>query len=35
MSDDMPEPSGGAHLRTVGLPREANANGDIFGSWTL
>jgi acyl-CoA thioesterase YciA len=35
MSHDMPEPAGGAHLRTVALPRDANASGDIFGGWTL
>ena len=35
MSDDFPEPAGGAHLRTVALPRDANASGDIFGGWTL
>ena len=35
MSDDLPQPAGGAHLRTVALPRDANASGDIFGGWTL
>ncbi|WP_375382968.1 acyl-CoA thioesterase [uncultured Sphingomonas sp.] len=35
MSDDLPQPMGGAHLRTVALPRDANASGDIFGGWTL
>ena len=35
MSNDMPQPIGGAHLRTVALPRDANASGDIFGGWTL
>lgn len=35
MSDDMPQPACGAHLRTVALPRDANASGDIFGGWTL
>ncbi|WP_419827222.1 acyl-CoA thioesterase [Sphingomonas sp.] len=35
MSDDFPQPAGGAHLRTVALPRDANASGDIFGGWTL
>lgn len=28
-------PTGGAHLRTVAMPRDANASGDIFGGWTL
>jgi acyl-CoA thioesterase YciA len=31
INDDMPKPTGGAHLRTVALPRDANASGDIFG----
>jgi acyl-CoA thioesterase YciA len=35
MSDKFPKPAGGAHLRTVALPRDANASGDIFGGWTL
>ena len=32
---DMPSPPGDAHLRTVAMPRDANASGDIFGGWTL
>ena len=35
MNDDFPQPPGGAHLRTVALPRDANPGGDIFGGWTL
>ena len=35
MSDQFPDPPGGAHLRTVAMPRDANASGDIFGGWTL
>lgn len=35
MSDNFPKPRGGAHLRTVTMPRDANASGDIFGGWTL
>ena len=35
MIDDLPQLTGGAHLRTVALPRDANASGDIFGGWTL
>jgi acyl-CoA thioesterase YciA len=35
MDQTFPTPPGGAHLRTVALPRDANASGDIFGGWTL
>ena len=35
MSEDLPQPVGGAHLRTVALPRDANPSGAIFGGWTL
>ena len=35
MTDRLPDLPGGAHLRTIALPREANAAGDIFGGWTL
>ncbi|HVF93794.1 MAG TPA: acyl-CoA thioesterase [Sphingomonas sp.] len=35
MRDNIVQPGGGAHLRTVALPRDANASGDIFGGWTL
>ena len=35
MADSFPSPPGGAHLRTVAMPRDANASGDIFGGWTL
>ena len=35
MADKMPQPLGGAHLRTVAMPRDANASGDIFGGWTV
>lgn len=35
MADIFPSPPGGAHLRTVAMPRDANASGDIFGGWTL
>ena len=31
----MPDPPGGAHLRTIAMPRDANPAGDIFGGWTL
>jgi acyl-CoA thioesterase YciA len=33
MSNEMPQPAEGAHFRTVALPRDANASGDIFGGW--
>ena len=33
--DQLPNPSGGAHLRTTAMPRDANPSGDIFGGWTL
>jgi acyl-CoA thioesterase YciA len=35
MADEFPQTLGGAHLRTVAMPRDANASGDIFGGWTL
>jgi acyl-CoA thioesterase YciA len=35
MSDQLPNPPGGAHLRTIAMPRDANPAGDIFGGWTL
>lgn len=35
MADQPPDVPGGAHLRTVAMPRDANASGDIFGGWTL
>ena len=28
-------PEGGAYLRTIAMPRDANPSGDIFGGWTL
>ena len=34
-SDLPPEVKGGPHLRTVAMPRDANAGGHIFGGWTL
>ena len=33
--DALPKPPGGAHLRTIAMPRDANPSGDIFGGWTL
>jgi acyl-CoA thioesterase YciA len=35
MTDRPPEVSGGAQLRTIAMPRDANASGAIFGGWTL
>src|SRR4051812_48324589 len=35
MTDSLPEVPGGPHLRTIAMPRDANAGGDIFGGWTL
>jgi acyl-CoA thioesterase YciA len=31
----IPHPPGGAHLRTIAMPRDSNPAGDIFGGWTL
>ena len=33
--NELPSPPGGAHLRTIAMPRDANPSGDIFGGWTL
>lgn len=35
MSDDLPEPVGELILRTMAMPADTNANGDIFGGWIL
>lgn len=35
MTDQPPEIPGGAQLRTIAMPRDANAGGAIFGGWTL
>ena len=35
MTDQVPDVPGGPHLRTVAMPRDANASGAIFGGWTL
>ena len=35
MADRLPDVPGGPHLRTVAMPRDANAGGDVFGGWTL
>lgn len=33
--DDAPSPSGELTLQTIAMPRDTNANGDIFGGWLL
>ncbi len=33
--DDSPQPSGSLSLQTVAMPKDTNANGDIFGGWLL
>lgn len=33
--DDTPKPSGELSLQTVAMPRDTNANGDIFGGWLV
>ena len=33
--DDTPMPSGELSLQTVAMPRDTNANGDIFGGWLV
>lgn len=35
MAEELPEIPGGPQLRTIAMPRDANAGGDIFGGWTL
>ena len=34
-TDDAPAPSGELALQTIAMPRDTNANGDIFGGWLL
>ena len=33
--DDTPVPQGELSIQTVAMPRDTNANGDIFGGWLL
>ena len=33
--DDTPVPRGDLALQTVAMPKDTNANGDIFGGWLL
>ena len=35
MANQVPDMPGGPHLRTIAMPRDANASGAIFGGWTL
>ncbi len=35
MADPIPDVPGGPQLRTIAMPRDANAGGAIFGGWTL
>ena len=35
MAEELPDQPGGPQLRTIAMPRDANAGGDIFGGWTL
>ncbi len=35
MAERVPEAPGGPHLRTIAMPRDANASGAIFGGWTV
>lgn len=35
MSDDNEKPSGELTLRTMAMPADTNAAGDIFGGWVL
>ncbi|MCG3170689.1 MAG: putative acyl-CoA thioester hydrolase [Pseudomonadales bacterium] len=34
-SDESPGPSGELALQTIAMPKDTNANGDIFGGWLL
>lgn len=33
--EDRPEPRGDLMVRTIAMPADTNANGDIFGGWVL
>ncbi|MDR9825663.1 acyl-CoA thioester hydrolase YciA [Vibrio sp. FNV 38] len=35
MSDSIPAPTGSLLLRTLAMPADTNANGDIFGGWIM
>ncbi|MGB0449103.1 MAG: acyl-CoA thioesterase [Porticoccaceae bacterium] len=35
MENQLPAPAGKLISQTIAMPRETNANGDIFGGWLL
>jgi len=35
MNDPDPKPTGELTLQTIAMPRDTNANGDIFGGWLV
>ena len=35
METQLPSPAGKLISQTIAMPRETNANGDIFGGWLL
>lgn len=35
MIDAVPKPSGDLVLQTIAMPKDTNANGDIFGGWLV
>ncbi len=35
MIDSPPKPSGELVLQTIAMPKDTNANGDIFGGWLV
>jgi acyl-CoA thioesterase YciA len=35
VGDRLPDAPGGAQLRMIAMPRDANPSGDVFGGWTL
>ncbi len=35
MTEDHPIPRGQLTLRTIAMPADTNANGDIFGGWVM
>lgn len=35
MSDELQKPEGSLVIKTLAMPSDTNANGDIFGGWVL
>ena len=35
INDPNPKPAGKLALQTIAMPRDTNANGDIFGGWLV